>query len=452
VRWLYQEIDAWTADGVIGAETAELIRSRYPTPKPVDWRGRLVTALSVMAAVLLGLGVILFFAANWEVIPRFGKLALIIAIMTGTYIAGYVLRYEKEYERVGGALIFLGTILYGAAIALVAQAFHIREHFPNGFLLWAAGILPMALVVRSPYILSLFTIVLCAWSGTETFHFDNFGPFPLIVILGVVFPLAYRFENRFSVFIGIIAAGFFLFEGTAFEIARHRDPGPGLIYVTMALSFGCLLWVAGNIHQRLPSFRRYANVYQAPGLVLALSMLYLASFPEVMKEVYFQDRILLTESLLAIAFTAVIAALALAAFGILAYRGKYDRAGLIEIGACVGLIAVMVALTYLIMPMFGREEFKEWVAGAFAVCVNVTLIALLVGMIVQGHRHGRPLLINAGMLMFALVLATRYVDIFWGMMSTSLFFIVGGAVLLAGGIFLEKQRRRLLGSAGEVKS
>ncbi|HUT52977.1 MAG TPA: DUF2157 domain-containing protein, partial [bacterium] len=129
IRRLLVEIEHWTAEGLIDAVTAARLRSRYPEVGPVDWRGRLVTVLSVMAATLLGLGVIMFFAANWDAIPRWGKLALIIAIMGGTYVAGWLLRYERGYPKVGGSVIFLGAILYGAAIFLVAQAFNIREHF-----------------------------------------------------------------------------------------------------------------------------------------------------------------------------------------------------------------------------------------------------------------------------------------------------------------------------------
>ena len=38
-----------------------------------------------------------------------------------------------------------------------------------------------------------------------------------------------------------------------------------------------------------------------------------------------------------------------------------------------------------------------------------------------------------------------YFDYFWSLMSRSLFFMAGGALLFAGGFLLERQRRRLIG-------
>ena len=38
----------------------------------------------------------------------------------------------------------LGTLFFGAGIWLVAQIYHIDEHFPNGFLIWGLGALALA--------------------------------------------------------------------------------------------------------------------------------------------------------------------------------------------------------------------------------------------------------------------------------------------------------------------
>jgi uncharacterized membrane protein len=42
--------------------------------------------------------------------------------------------------------------------------------------------------------------------------------------------------------------------------------------------------------------------------------------------------------------------------------------------------------------------------------------------------------------------AARYVDFFWKLLPRSLFFIAGGCILLAGGVFLERKRRSVLES------
>jgi uncharacterized membrane protein len=45
--------------------------------------------------------------------------------------------------------------------------------------------------------------------------------------------------------------------------------------------------------------------------------------------------------------------------------------------------------------------------------------------------------------LFVVALISRYFDTFWTLFDRSLFFMAGGVVLLVGGYFLERQRRRL---------
>ena len=46
----------------------------------------------------------------------------------------------KEYK----SLHLAGTILFGAGIWLVAQIYHIDEHYPNAFFFWGFGAMTMA--------------------------------------------------------------------------------------------------------------------------------------------------------------------------------------------------------------------------------------------------------------------------------------------------------------------
>jgi uncharacterized membrane protein len=57
-------------------------------------------------------------------------------------------------------------------------------------------------------------------------------------------------------------------------------------------------------------------------------------------------------------------------------------------------------------------------------------------------------IVNAGIFWLAVYLMARYFDWFWGLMDRALFFLVGGVILVAGGIVLEKQRRRIRSSFG----
>jgi uncharacterized membrane protein len=448
VKSLYQEIDIWLGSEIISEEQAYFLRSRYPEPKPADWRGRLVTVLSIMAASLLGMGVILFFASNWDAIPRYAKLFLSASMLVTVYATGYILRFNRDYPRVGDALIFLGTILYGSAIFLVAQAFHIQEHFPNGLLLWAVGILAMALINRSPYIICLFTLVICAWSGMETFHFKNFGIFLPLVILCLIFPLAYKYKNRLAVMFAVGSLGYFLFEGAIYEADMINDFSV-FVYLNLLLVFGLFLWVLGEVQRLVPKYSRYVPIYMAPALLISFSILYAFSFPSFFEEMMFDNDI---SGYIVPFFTLALLAGSIACLTFLKIKKDLQTGDLLEAITAVAIMIIFSVFSYLIAPIYEESIGMGVVPLAIASFFNILLFSLCVAMIVQGYRKGRHLLINVGLFMFSLTVVTRYIDIFWDMMPTSLFFIIGGFLLLAGGIFLERQRRKLLGGAKEVSS
>ena len=77
-RQLPAEVAHWQADGIITAEQAEAIRNRYASDSPEAGHSaignRVVTVIAVMGAVLIGLGIIAFIAANCRKYPSWRNL------------------------------------------------------------------------------------------------------------------------------------------------------------------------------------------------------------------------------------------------------------------------------------------------------------------------------------------------------------------------------------------
>jgi uncharacterized membrane protein len=55
-----------------------------------------------------------------------------------------------------------------------------------------------------------------------------------------------------------------------------------------------------------------------------------------------------------------------------------------------------------------------------------------------------PVFLNTSLVFLAVNLYTRFYEYFWDAMPKSLFFIVGGATLMLGGVWVERMRRRLI--------
>ena len=99
---LRQEVEAWEQAGTITAEQGQAILDRYPAADSLPGaaarkRQALVVGLSILGAALVGLGIITFFAANWDDIPKSVRLAVLVAGVALSYGAGYYLWQRAGY-------------------------------------------------------------------------------------------------------------------------------------------------------------------------------------------------------------------------------------------------------------------------------------------------------------------------------------------------------------------
>lgn len=124
-----ERLSDWTEAGLLDPAQAERIlafeRRREPRLGP-----GLALALGVL---LLGAGVLLFVAANWERLSPGARFSTVLALVGGFHLAG------ARGPRLGMALHGLGTVALGAGIFLAGQIFNLQEHWPGGLMLWALG-------------------------------------------------------------------------------------------------------------------------------------------------------------------------------------------------------------------------------------------------------------------------------------------------------------------------
>lgn len=111
-----------------------------------DGQRRIVQIIVTIGALLIGAGVFSFIAANWQEITKPVKIGVIIAAMLSAYAGGWFLKEKSGYVKTGGALILLGSIIYGGGIFLIAQMFNTRGNWPDGFILWLLGVAIMAIL------------------------------------------------------------------------------------------------------------------------------------------------------------------------------------------------------------------------------------------------------------------------------------------------------------------
>jgi uncharacterized membrane protein len=420
LEWLKQELAQWRAEGLVDAALAQRILARYPPAAERNW-GRVI--FSAIGAVLVGLGVILFFAYNWQDLPKAAKLALVIGALVLAHggAIGVARRPDASRGLVEG-LHVLGTMLFGAGIWLVAQIYHIDEHYPNAFLVWSAGALTMAWAMPSiaQALLALFLVTF--WAGVELFDFHTpVHGAPLLVVLGVL-PLAWWRRSPALLFCGLAV----LFLVTAFAAgAIHAKAVMPLLFVMGAAAF-----IAGAAAPAT-AFPAAGGPLRAVGLLVVLACSYLLSFRDLAELLRKVD---LSRPEIAIYLAAAGAALAGAV--VLLVRG-----GLAQLDANrrwqLGLVAAGLAV---VLPgMFLLARGGGWLV---VVSFNVIVLGFAALLILEGSERLRPRMVGAGCLLFAMVAIGRYADLFTSLLVRAAVFVALGVALFLVGNFYARSRRR----------
>ncbi|MFO0880306.1 MAG: GDYXXLXY domain-containing protein [Gemmataceae bacterium] len=212
-RWLESELEAWESQGVISETQGEQILGTYESEDTqiLRMRSTLVFVLMSMAGFLLGLALLLLISFNWEAMSRVEKLALFLVAVPVVHGLALYLRFRRAWPMLGEIVAFIACGIYGAGIWLVAQAYHIDAHYPDGFWWWALGVVPFALLYDSLLLHALTALLLAIWVGNEVP--PQLGPqpvmtaltLPLLVLPGLL--SAYRAPSpwRMGVYLPLVA-------------------------------------------------------------------------------------------------------------------------------------------------------------------------------------------------------------------------------------------------------
>ncbi|MBI5075867.1 MAG: DUF2157 domain-containing protein [Nitrospirae bacterium] len=407
LRKLRVEMGSWIEKGFISYEQRDKILSHYNTVSEVQTKagsGRLITVVSVLGSILVGLGIILFVASNWHLIPKIGKLALLFSTMIGAYGAGYYMRYVRQnYVKVGASLIFLGTMAYGANIYLIAQIYNISVHYPNGELLWVLGTLPLAYLLRFRTILTLALVNLLIWLGME--------------------------------------ASFWMREPQFFSSVTA--------FIPLYLSAGLTLTAVGLAHRGSERFSHFHGPYLWLGTIVTMSSWYIFTFGDMFRSDFSAPSLMLFYGGMLVIFACALTV------AFLFDRQKKTTWFIAEAASLVFLMAVILLLAFNnpaideaaqgVARHYG-SAIKSGVVTFLSLSSNLLFAAAIIGMIALGFARKAAFYINVGLLFFVLDVFARYFDFFWKMLPRSLFFVIGGLMLIFGSLLLERKRKRVLAS------
>jgi uncharacterized membrane protein len=158
---LDKHLSDWQSQGLLSPEQADRIRQFEADRAP---QSRLLTVLTILAVLSIGLGIISLIAANWNQIPAWFKLFSYFSLMLAQVYA--LFRWDHKPGLVREGLYFLYILSILAGIGLIAQVFHVPSDGWRGPTLWSVLSLGLMLRARTePSVLLWFAGFTWAWLG-----------------------------------------------------------------------------------------------------------------------------------------------------------------------------------------------------------------------------------------------------------------------------------------------
>lgn len=137
----------WAEQGHIEpANVVPALKKSGALPSPAQWHRFLNVLFLGLGGLMLGAGVVFFFAYNWNALDRFTRFGVLEAMV----LVSLLPLFKVELDSLPGrAALLLASIFVGVLLALIGQTYQTGADTYELFATWALLVLPWVLVSRS---------------------------------------------------------------------------------------------------------------------------------------------------------------------------------------------------------------------------------------------------------------------------------------------------------------
>lgn len=411
---LSHEARIWVRDELVSEQQANSILARYGTSinDDTDKNSFGYYLLMSLGVLFIGLALILIVSHNWDEIPRVIRTGSLLLLTLVTNAVGIKLFLSKR-SRAGIIWLLFGSMSYGASIMLIAQIYHLGEHFPDGIFWWALGILPLVVFTQSRLLallsLSLASIWLLVESGED--FFPTLYPIFILVTLWLTLFQARSRLLFLACVVGVLVwinlcLAWIMGSGYHFDPVAEQLPfslGLGLIIN------GVAWWL---MRANKSDWREYGLVAHIWLLRAAIVTLLVLSFEGVWEE-YPSGQSWL--SVISVIFIIVSGMLA---FGLSRASGRYASLPVL-------MLTGYLAFSFFLMSGFSHMEFIA------AIATNLMLLLMGILLIRRGIDQSETHYFYTGIVVLLLTAFIRYFDLIGDYIGGALLFLVAAGILMA---------------------
>lgn len=378
-----------------------------------------------MGSLLVGLGIILILAHNWDDFSKSLKTAIaFLPLVVGQAFVGYAIFKDKSaaWKEASGTFLFFAV---GACIALISQIYNIPGNLSGYLLTWTLLCLPLVYLLRSKALLLLCLVF-------ATYYACNFGygylssantPWWYLLLVASIFPFYIKWlqtdkqSNTLSVFHWLFPLSLTMVLG-AFTVSDNNFG-----YLMYVILFG-LFYNIG----KLPYFSKQKlrrNGYLIIGSLGTVITMLMASFKWLWEDVN-KGGFEFNYQELGIVFVLFVSALAV--FYWLYIKLKSKALSLFQI--------VFEVFTILFFLSYVNTEVP-------VVLTNILLFVLGLNAVQIGVKTVRFGVLNYGLLIITALIVCRFFDTDMSFVLRGLLFVsVGAGFFVTNYVMLKKQNTK----------
>ncbi|MFP4415607.1 DUF2157 domain-containing protein [Coleofasciculus sp.] len=441
-RQLRQEAQQWQSEGLIDPSVYEQLAQRYQFGElETASRNQFVSILLLIGSILLGVGAIAFFAANWQVWSRELKVALLLLLFIGFNTAGFVLwqRPKGGQRRLGQILLVLGALILGVNMALISQLFQQNRPAYQLLLLWGVGALGMAYSLRLTWlgILSVLLIGIGYIQGQGQPEFLAIGEIAWLrlmvrfmpVVAGVMFiPLAYWCGSRWIFRLGAIAV---IYSLEVNLVRLNVLVAPAWVGAIACALPPALLWGYRDRFWRryLPHAKSFESTARTLAIIFLSLLFSLLSF-YWMWNVSFMPS---ANNAFHVPWYILVNLFIFVSLTIWEWLHSWR-----QFNRTTGVVAFMIVISAVI-PYWHLRTGSLDIAAVFI--FNLMLLFLAVGIIRKGITQAQRRFFWGGLVLLTLQVLSRMVEYNTDLLFKSLVFLLCGCGIIAAGVSFESYVR-----------
>ena len=430
MKWLYGELPELEAKEIITPEAASKIRGYYGEIPVKDTRALVLAIFSVLGAILVGSGIILIIAHNWDGIPRNIKTLLaFLPLIISTVISGYVLLNGKESPAWKEAAAVFSGLSAAACIALISQIYNMGGNLHDYLTICLLlAILPIY-VFNSSVLAAIYLLALIPW----TFNAPNLYGHPDITIMITYFAfiaattphfLSMLFNKEFSFrypWLGWVRS--IVLVITIGMVFNHLD----INIIIYSICFG-FFYIVGLRFEDFsgPFLKRPINT---SAILVLMFLMYAMSFQDFWDHIDFDMKykyFLIIPGIFFIAFLSVSAKMI-----------KEKKLDIIQ--SMVISFPLAVVLFWILILCFPSWDILESLPYLY---FNIFIAALGILSILRGFRRGVLLDMNVGIVVLSMLIIVRFFDSHLSFVAKgSVFIFLGTASLMANWYFCKRLKK-----------